>query len=392
VALISVVVVGIGSDRQDMGVPDLYDAVGHGMWAYSNAAFRVNAFDRNRFGPEPGTLVAVTHRRETDVPVICPPLYFAMGGRKNPANRMYFAARDDMFLPGFFAGFPPDLPMRARRLLYRVGVARWLPAVNVYPIRSSNVARVGEVLADRPRQPLSELLPEESAAAFRERAAACRLAPPVQAAEALRGEYADLLWVPFTPEDGAGLEEFWSARAAQATRDFRRLVTIVRDRRVLIVFPEGRPSPDGEIGPIRPGIGALVRRGKPASIRPLAIAYDPLVRGRTRVHLALGEPVQPPADETEETLLALLRVTMPLTCGQVVASLLQAGAATDLSAFERELADAVAMAHTEGRPVEPDLATPAGRRRRLTEALAVAPLHPRELPFLAREYASARER
>jgi hypothetical protein len=202
--------------------------------------------------------------------------------------------------------------------------------------------------------------------------------------------YADLLWEPLSPEDTQGLEEFWSRRAAQAAGDFRTLVEIVRDGSVLIVFPEGRPSPDGEIGPIKPGIGALVRRGKPRAIRPLALAYDPLVRGRTRVHLALGEPVEPPAEDVEGALLALLRVTMPLTCGQVVAARLQAGADADLHALERDLGDAVAVAREEGRPLEPDLATAAGRRRRLTEALAIAPRRGADLPFLAREYASAR--
>ena len=44
----------------------------------------------------------------------------------------------------------------------------------------------------------------------------------------------------------------------------------------------------------------------------------------------------------------------------------------------------------EGRPVEPDLLTAAGRRRRLTDALAVAPRRAAHLPFLAREHASAR--
>ena len=127
-------------------------------------------------------------------------------------------------------------------------------------------------------------------------------------------------------------------------------------------------------------------------MRPLAIAYDPLVRGRARVHLALGAPVQPPAEEIEDTLLALLRVTMPLTCSQVVASRLQAGADADVPALEKELSDAVATARVEGRPVDRDLMTAAGRRRRLTEALVAAPRYPRELPFLAREYASARER
>jgi hypothetical protein len=375
-----------------MGVPDLYDAVGHGMWAYSNAAFRVTTLDRERFAPEPGTLVAVTHRRETDVPVICPPLYFAMGGRRNTTGRMHFAARDDMFLPGFFAGFPPDLPPRARRALYRIGVAPWLPRVNVFPIRSAQVARVGEVLAARPETPLAELLPEDEAAAFAERAAACGLAVPARAEEALRGEYADLLWLPQTPDGENGLDDFWSARAAQAAGDFRTLVEIVRRGDVLIVFPEGRPSPDGELGPIRPGVGALVRRGKPAAVRPLAVAYDPLVRGRTHVCLAHGAPVQLPRDDVEDTLLRLLRVTMPLTCGQVVATLLQAGARADVRALERELAEAVAVARDEGRPVEPDLLLPERRRRRLTEAVAVAPRKARELPFLAREYASARER
>jgi hypothetical protein len=372
-------------------VPDLYDAVGHGMWGYSNAAFRVDVLDRERFAPAHGTMVAVTHRRETDVPVICPPLYFAMGGRRNTANRMHFAARDDMFLPGFFAGFPPDLPLRARRVLYRVGVGPWLPRVNVFPIRSASVARVGEVLTAGPDRPLGQLVSAERAAAFRERAAASGLAPPARGEDAVRGEYADLLWEPAAPEDVPGLEEFWSSRSAQAAGDFRKLVEIVRAGGVLIVFPEGRPSPDGEIGPIRPGIGALVRRGRPAAVRPLAIAYDPLVRGRTRVHLAHGEPVQLPKEDVEGTLLALLKVTMPLTCGQVVAARLQAGADADVAALERDLGDAVAVAREEGRPVEPDLATEDGRRRRLTEALAAAPRRASWLPYLAREYASARE-
>jgi hypothetical protein len=304
---------------------------------------------------------------------------------------MHFAARDDMFLPGFFAGFPPDLPLRARRALYHVGVGPWLPRVNVFPIRSASVARVGEVLAAGAGRPLDDLVSEERAAAFRERAVACGLAPPALGEDAVRGEYVDLLWEPAAPEDVPGLEEFWGSRAAQAAGDFRTLVEIVRAGGVLIVFPEGRPSPDGEIGPIRPGIGALVRRGRPAAVRPLAIAYDPLGRGRTRVHLAHGAPVQLPKEDVEGTLLALLKVTMPLTCGQVVAARLQAGADADVAALERDLADAVAVAREEGRPVEPDLATADGRRRRLTEALAAAPRRAAALPYLAREYASARE-
>ena len=374
-------------------MPDLYDAVGHGMWAYSRAAFRVTTLSAGRFAPEPGTLVVATHRRETDVPILGPPLYFGMGGRRNRTDRLHFAARDDMFLPGFFAGFPPDLAPRARRLLYPIGVARWLPLVNVFPIRSASVARLGEVLAERPEQPLDALVPEETVDAFRVRAGSTGRPAPTHAGDTLHGAYADLLWTPVSPGEGVTgeLDDFWSRRAARAAGDFRHLVGLLRDGRVLVVFPEGRPSPDGEIGPIRPGIGALVRRGRPAALRPLSIAYDPLVRGRTRVHLALGEPVDPPAADVDAEVLALLERTMPLTCGQVVAARLEAGAEADPTALERDLANAVALARDEGRQVESALATPEGRRRRLGEALATAPRRSRDLPFIAREHASAHE-
>jgi hypothetical protein len=372
-------------------VPDLFDAVAWGMRAYSQT-FRVETL-----GPklelEPGTVILVTHRRETDVPLICPPLYFGATMRTNLRGRMSFAARDDMFLPGFFAGFPPDLPRWARRLLYGVAVARWLPVVNVYPIRSARVARLGEVLRAQPDAPLSELVPPETAAAFAARAAESRLSAPARAADVLHGEYADLLWRAVSPGDGVvdGLEDFWSRRATQGAADFRALVEILRRPGTLVVFPEGRPSPDGEIGPIRPGIGALLRRGRPVAVQPLSIAYDPLVRGRTKVLLSLPQPVPPPTEDAEAALLALMRRSLPLTCGQVVAHRLVAGAEAHPTRLARELEAAVDAAREEGRPVEPELLGADGRERRLAEAVSVAPGKPRELSFLAREYESARE-
>lgn len=374
-------------------MPDLYDAVGYGMRAYAAAAFRVDVLGPRRLPLEPGTLVVITHRRETDVPIVAPVLYFGTGGHRNRRNRLHFAARDDMFLPGFFAGFPPALPLRLRRLLYPVGVARWLPVVKVFPIRSASIARLGEVLAARPDARLEELVPDAILARFLARASAVGRRGPVRAGDVLRGDYADLLWQPVSAGNGVleGLDDFWGRRAAGAARDFRTLVELVRARRTLLVFPEGRPSPDGEIGPIRPGIGALVRRGKPVAVRPLALAYDPLGRGRPRVHLAVGEAVPPPGEETERALLGLLRGTMPLTCGQVVAAALAEGAEADPPALERRLVEAVAAAEEEGRPVERGLATKEGRRRRLAEALAAAPAHADALPVLAREYSSARQ-
>jgi hypothetical protein len=118
----------------------------------------------------------------------------------------------------------------------------------------------------------------------------------------------------------------------------------------------------------------------------MTIAYDPLVRGRTRVLVSVGEFFPPPAENIEQAILGLLRGSMPLTCGQVVASEMVAGRTPSAA----DLADAVARARETGRPVDPDLSDAGGRARRLDEALAVAEDKNDDLPFLAREYETAR--
>jgi 1-acyl-sn-glycerol-3-phosphate acyltransferase len=180
----------------------------------------------------------------------------------------------------------------------------------------------------------------------------------------------------------------WARRAGQAARDFRVLVDLVRAGRSLLVFPEGRPSPNGEIGPLRRGVAALIRRARPRHLLPVALAYDPLVRGRTRVLVSFGQFLPPPTEDIEQAVLAQLRRTMPLTCGQFVAGELLAGRTPSLAG----LADAVAAAREDGRPVDPDLLTGEDRARRLAAALPVAERRRDELPFLAREYESARSK
>ena len=366
----------------------LYDAVGIGMWVYTNAAFRVTVLGPRRFRLDPGTLIVSTHRRESDVPVICPPLYFGARLWRNRTDRMSFSAREDIFLPGFFAGFPPNLSPRARRLLFPLGVGRFLRRVQVHPISSAHVALAGELLRARPDAPLEELLPPALADEFRAGAHDRGLEPPVRAADVLRGDYADLLWRRASRDEAPSLDDFWGRKAARAAADFRGLVELVRGGGTLVLFPEGRPSPDGEIGPVRRGLAALVRRARPAWFLPIGLAYDPLGRGRTRVFVSLRPRVEVPEGDVEAATLRLLRGATPLTFGQYVAHELVAGGGPELAG----LAAAVEEARAEGRPVDPDLLDPARRGPRLAEAVAAAAARPADLPFLAREYTSARER
>jgi hypothetical protein len=365
-------------------VGPLFDAVGIGMWTYSNAAFRVAPVGPRRFRLEPRTLIVVTHRRETDVPVVAPLLYFGARFWREREHRMAFAARDDMFLPGFFAGFPEELPKTARRALFHLGVGRFLPRVEVHPISSASVARAGELIRAVPDTELGELLPAELTDVFRVRADELGLPAAVRGSDVLRGEYADLLWRTVERTEGVGPDGFWERRAARAAADFRRLVEVARER-PLVVFPEGRPSPDGEIGPLRRGLSALVRRVRPHAFLLIALAYDPLVRGRTRVVVSVRPGVEPPED-AETATLELLKRAMPLTSGQYAAQELLAGRDPTPSG----LTEALEEARSLGRPVDPQLIDPARRMARLADARQAAERQPRELPYLAREYASAR--
>jgi 1-acyl-sn-glycerol-3-phosphate acyltransferase len=362
----------------------LYDAVGFGMRAYSQTAFRLRFIGPTPFRLHPGTLIVATHRKESDVPLIASELYFRGSLWKHREERMRFAARDDMFLRGFFAGFPPDLSPQARKLLFPVSVGRFLPRVDVHPISSASAARLAELLEANPDEPLESVVPERLLAGLGERAAERGLPAPRLAHDVLRGEYADLLWQAVTR--GEGPEDFWRVRATRATSDFRELVALMRAGRSLLVFPEGRPSPDGEVGPLRRGLDALVRRGNPERLLPVTLAYDPLVHGRTEVLLVFAEPLVPRREGLEEAVLASLKLNTALTAGQFVARELTVGREPHPAAFAVE----IEAAHGARRPVDPALLDPATRAAKLAEARAAAGRKPDELPFLSREFESSR--
>jgi 1-acyl-sn-glycerol-3-phosphate acyltransferase len=363
-----------------IGVGPLYDAVGLGMRAFSRSAFRVRYVGPESFRLKPGTLIVATHRKETDVPLIAPELYFRASLWKHRSERMHFAARDDMFLRGFFAGFPPEMSPRTRRLLFPLSVGRFLPRVEVHPISSASTARLFELLDASPETPVADVVPERLLGSLRERG----LGGSALSEDVLRGEYADLLWEPVSR--GEGPEAFWSARATRATADFRELVGLMRAGKSLLVFPEGRPSPDGEIGPLRRGLDALVRRGKPERILPVTLAYDPLVRGRTEVVVVFAETLLPPHEGLENAVLERLKRNTALTTGQFVAHELSEGREPHPAAFAAELESSRAL----DRPVDPALADTARRAAKLAEARAAAEEKREEIPFLAREFQTAR--
>jgi 1-acyl-sn-glycerol-3-phosphate acyltransferase len=356
----------------------LYDAVGLGMATYTRSAFDVRVLGGHGERFVPGLMLVSAHRAETDVPLLCGAVYFRYAVWRNRATRLHFAARDDLFEQGFFAGFPPSLPLWLRRALYPLNAGSGLSRVRVHPIRGLGTMTLGQALGTlQPDVRLADVLPAGIEARLRARARSARLPDPERVGDVLHGSYADLLWTSCTPETlpAPAFAEAWRRRAAAATNDLRTLVGLVRDRHALLVFPEGRPSPDGEIGPIRRGVTALIRRGGPEIIQPVGLAYDPLVAGRTRAYVALPPRCDPPVGDVEAWALALIRRAAPLTVGQVVADRLVAAAEEGRdrmrpAELDESLADAVSAAGGQGRLHDAELGTLRGRRESLDEALA----------------------
>jgi 1-acyl-sn-glycerol-3-phosphate acyltransferase len=354
----------------------LWHAVGIGTTPYARLAFRIESHGTDGFRFDPGTLIVVTHRAESDAPVLIAVLYASSRAWADRSQRLHFAARDDMFERGFFAGFPNGLPSWARRVLYPVSVGRFLPMTRVHPVGSAKKMKLAQALA---RLDPGETLPDDFAERLGVRTAG----------EALSGEHAALLWTDVDPELFP-VAEAWARRAAEARVQVETLVELLRAREPLLIFPEGRPSPDGAVGPLQRGLGLLTRQGRPERLSPWAIGYDPLVRGRTRAVVSVRPPVTPDPKLVEEQVLAELRLAMPVTCGSVVAHALRAGAEPSAA-----LEHAVEEAHADGRNVERALQTAESRRRRLAECLEVlgqGKVSDRLLARLAREYESSRER
>lgn len=357
-----------------------YPLVPLGLFAYASTAFRLTVVGARGDHPERGTLYVAAHRAETDVPAICGGMYVASRAWARGRARLYFAARDDLFEPGFFGGFPPGLSPRTRRLLFPIGIGRYLPRVHVRPIRSATAMRLVQALSGlAPDSRLADSLPGHLLEQLERRSEDLALPRPKTARDVLRGHYADILWrqVDVDVLSSEAFATVWQRRAAAATADLRGLVELLQAGEPLMVFPEGRPSPDGGVGPVQRGLGALIRRGRPDRVRAFAIGYDDLTVRRSRIYVGAAAPVRLHGRDVEPAVERYLARTLPLTVAQVLAPRLLAAAvagettlppATLLRCLEAEIEAAVAA----GRPLDPRLTARTGRLALLDEGLCAA--------------------
>ena len=391
---------------------------GVGLWIYSRFKYRVVSLGAKELRLGPGLLLVASHRASGDEPIICGSLYFSSRVWAARRWRLHFTAGDQFFERGFFAGYPTRMPIWLRRPLYPIRISCGLARVGVHSLRSGKRMMLGQALAELPADAsLAEVIPPPLLDQLYTRAEALGRTPPTTAEEFLRGEYADLLWKTVSVEElsAPALAQLWRRRKARSTAELRALIDVLQARRPLLIFPEGRRSPDGRIGPLKRGLGILISEGRPDTIAYIALAYDPLTSGRTRVCAAFTTPRPRPVDNPSAHVLSELRRAMPLTAGQVIAPALIEAAERgqprlDRTALERRLAAEVQTALEGGRPIDPALKDPRTIKRRVNGCITALTrkhniavdgdqllfdrnqvLANETLARLAREHASARD-
>jgi 1-acyl-sn-glycerol-3-phosphate acyltransferase len=363
------------------------------MMSYGKGVFRRRVFGLARLALEPGTIVAPSHRSDHDVPVLMSVLYphcAAAVARGVPWPT--FAVRDDLFMPGFLSAYLPHVPATVRRLLWPISFAGPLEHhLQCVPVREPTEMLLVELVRSAPWLPLDGQLPDSLTTALRERAARLGRPEPRLAADVIDGGFADLLWTTLSRDELPGAEELWRERLGQAVRDFRRLIASLREGGVVVIFPEGDLSQDGEIGELRGGLRSLARRGCGRRVQPIAIAYDPLTRGRTRAYVSIAAPIETSAGGLQQAVSAALKAATPLTVGQIASHLLVTEGPGSPRALMAAAQSWLTRAYADRRPIDPELARP-GRGRVLADAYRRAARRGAEDPDirrLARELESA---
>lgn len=302
-----------------------------------------------------GSLIASNHQRDVDGPMLGLVLARRHGLRFQ-GTPPFYATREDLFRPGILARLTVHWPRPLSALLGHISLAWFFPLGRTEPMRRVREFTLGEAL--------HALLD----AGMRD--ADCSALLNARGQRELGARHATLA-ACIDRANPATLENWWGLRRlkvatlktiapafratidAQLARFARRL-----DRGGCVYFsPEGTISMDGHFSRARAGFFRLVRlAAEQPWVQPMALGYDTLGPGRSRVVVRIGERFRADATLDRRAFDAALRRTVlqlaPVTPSHLLARWLLHGPA---SFTPDELAGWMAHGHTALRTVHPSL-------------------------------------
>lgn len=289
----------------------------------------------------PGSLIASNHQRDVDGPMLGIVLARRRGLRFE-GTPPFYATREDLFRPGILSRLTVHWPAPLSALLRHVSLAWFFPLGRTEPMRRVREFTLGEALDalceagcgdDDCCLHLNARGRREtalSAGTCSVRAALLRRDLPLEAWWGLRR-----LTLPafrkIAPAFRAVVDAQLAHFAARLEHGF-----------CVYFSPEGSISMDGRFGRIRDGFHRLVRAvATPPWIQPMALGYDTLAPGRSRVVIRIGERFRADPSLDRRAFDAALRQAVlglvPITPSHLLARFLSHGpqhfTARDLAAW-----------------------------------------------------------
>ncbi|WIG56007.1 MAG: hypothetical protein OJF61_001795 [Rhodanobacteraceae bacterium] len=307
------------------------------------------------FALAPGSLIASNHQRDVDGPMLGNILARRRGLRFE-GTPPFYATREDLFRPGILSRLTVHWPAPLSALLGKISLAWFFPLGRTEPMRRVREFTLGETLRALVDAGLGE--------------SDCSTLLNARGQRELAAGHASLVDC-LARAKPAALERWWGLRrikvhALEAIAPaFRAAVEMQLahfarrlDRGCSVYFsPEGTISMDGHFCRVRAGFFRLVHlTTKPTWIQPMALGYDTLGPGRSRVIVRIGERFRADASLDRRAFDTALRGTIlelvPVTPSHLLARWLVHGP----RAFTRDdLTAWMERAHAALRTVHPSI-------------------------------------
>lgn len=235
----------------------------------------------------PGSLIASNHLRDVDGPMLGVMMVQRRGLRFH-GTLPFYATREDLFRPGILSRLTVHWPAPLSAMLGRISLAWFFPLGRTEPMRRVREYTLGEALQALCDEGCGDvdccsLLNARGKRETALVAGACT----VNAALLRRDLPLDAWW---------GLRRLTIPAFRKLAPSFRTVVdgqlahfASLVDRGHCVYFsPEGTISLDGRFGRVRAGFYRLVQATTAPWIQPMALGYDTLAPGRSRVVIRIG--------------------------------------------------------------------------------------------------------
>ncbi len=346
--------------------------------------------------PAPATLLLNGHKRDWDIPVLTPRLYYHRGWLRPDKRRMAFAGREDIFIQGFAVELVGGWywPRWMQHWLEYLSFNSFLLWMRTYPIVRVPEFTIHQYLVELQSEQgnllLGEVFSNEmleqldrwgEVLASRRRGVKPRPSRELRISDVRDWKYRKML-MPYLRQRfllPQRYTEYKERQRGKIARQLQALADALKTGDTLWIAPEGTLTRNGSVGRSRNGLGALLDLMPPDTrTLPTNICYDFMTTGRMRACVAIGPTLPIDKRLSRSELLEQVRVAIAL---QTVVTMSMLGSAflwerlqQEQPAFDFETALAAVSQRVEALSrqsamLEHGLTRPAGIRKRLRSFL-----------------------